>query len=436
MLEKYFLVFFLCSFAARAENKEALSPAPDASSSQVEAQELSLEEILAYAEQHSPALLLAQSARLRAEASYVAASPLLPSNPELTLAAGPLFGRAGTGLGLNASLMQQIYIAGERGLHMANANQNLQLAQAEIQQAHWEVSCDIREAFYAALLADEHLKLAERILSFHSEVLRVVERQISIGETSPLSLRIAQAEVAQAQQTLVAAQQVSLSARIQLAQLSGWPADTPPQPVGITISPLTLPRQEQLVEMAHQNLPLLQVALAKLQEATSRLALSKRNAWPRPSLGIQYQYEGQQPHSPSSSILMGALSLPIPSFQTNQGEKARSQAELAISQRELQAKYQLLYGKIAQLRSEVLAAMERSRAYGADILPRFEENLHLLRRAFELGEIDILSLSAGVKRFLEIRNDALNAQRDYLFALINLERNVGISISQPNRLQP
>jgi cobalt-zinc-cadmium efflux system outer membrane protein len=446
MPKKYFIVFFFCLTEVHAENKEADSfvrgafaetPLPHiAPPTATATQEISLDEILAYAKQHSPALLVAQSMRSRAEATHVAASALLPSNPELMVAAGPLFGRAGTGLGVNASLMQQIQIAGERRLQMASANQSLKLAEAEIQQAHWEAYCDIRETFYVALLAHERLKLAQHISNFHAEVLRVVERQISIGEAPPLSLRIAQAEVAQAKQTVVASQQAFLSARIQLAQLSGWPAQTPPMPIGSIVAPVALPTQEQLVEMAYQNLPLLQTLLAKLKEAEARLALSQRNVWPQPFVGLQYQYEGLQPHNPSSSIFMGALSLPIPSFQTNQGEKARSKAEITISKMELHANHKLLYGKIAQLRSEVLAAEERTRAYGVDILPRFEENLNMLRRAFELGEFDILSLSTGVKRFLEIRDDVLNAQHDYFVALINLERNVGVGIAHEGALEP
>jgi len=427
MLKKHFIVFFLCLTTAHAENKEAGDGQPE---------EVSLEEILAYAQQHSPALLVAQSTRARAQASYVAASALLPSNPELMVAAGPVFGHPGRGLGVQASLMQQVQIAGERGLHLSFAHQSLKLADAEIQQARWEVSCDIRETFYKALLAYERQKLAGHILTFHSEVLRVVERQIAVGETPPLSLRIAQAEVAQARQMQVAAQQAFLSARLQLAQLSGWPAQTPPAPAGSLGPPVPLPSQEQLVEMAHHNLPLLQAALAKVQESQARLALSNRNVWPQPSVGLQYQYEGRQPNTPSTHMLLGALVVSIPSFQTNQGERARAAAETTISQRELQASHQLLYGRIAQQRSEVLAAEERTRAYGMDILPRFEETLHLLRRAFELGEIDILSLSAGAKRLLEIRSDALHAQQDYFLALINLERNVGMGISHTQALPP
>ena len=440
MLKKSFLVFFFSLATALAENKEAAS-SPHSPLEKTAAQEVSLEQILDYAQRHSPALLVAQSTRARAEAAYVAASALLPSNPELSVAAGPLFGQSGTGVGVHASLMQQIHIAGERGLHISSANQSLKLADAEIQQARWEVLCDIRQTFYGALLARERLKLAQQVLNFHSEVLRVVERQIAIGETPPLALWVAQAEVAQAKQEFVASQQAFLSARIQLAQLSGWPAQNPPAPAGALGALVELPSQEQLVEMAHHNLPSLHVALAKFQEAQARLGLANRNVWPQPSVGLQWQYEGTPSETPragmlGATMLMGAISFPIPSFQTNQGPRAHARAEAAISQKELLAAHQLLYGKISQLRSEVLAAAERTRAYGSEILPRFEETLHALRRAFELGELDILSLSVGAKRLLDIRNDALHAQNDYFLALINLERNVGAGISHKETSSP
>ena len=44
----------------------------------------------------------------------MAASILLPTNPEVSVAAGPRFGISGTGVDVDVTLMQQIQIAGER----------------------------------------------------------------------------------------------------------------------------------------------------------------------------------------------------------------------------------------------------------------------------------------------------------------------------------
>jgi outer membrane protein TolC len=64
-------------------------------------------------------------------------------------------------------------------------------------------------------------------------------------------------------------------------------------------------------------------------------------------------------------------------------------------------------------------------AYREEIVPHFAENLRLLARSFELGEIDLLALSAARERFLQIQADALHAQREYYIALSALERAIG-----------
>ena len=105
-----------------------------------------------------------------------------------------------------------------------------------------------------------------------------------------------------------------------------------------------------------------------------------------------------------------------------------ARADVTIAKAELDAALRVLDGQIAEARSEVVAAAARTRAYGTEILPRFEENLTLLQRSFELGEIDILALSTGRERFLRIQSDALGAQQDYFLALAGLERVVGVEL--------
>jgi cobalt-zinc-cadmium efflux system outer membrane protein len=399
-----------------------LLPDPSAGS------EVSLGGILAFADQRSPVLTVARSTRSRAEAARVAASILLPTNPEVSVAAGPRFGLSGTGVDVDVSLMQQIQIAGERGARIDAADALRDLTDAEIEQIRWAVHCDVHAAFHRALVEQERARLAERVVTFQQEVLRVVERQISAGEAAPLALRLAQAEVAQAQQVLVAAQQALLASRIRLGQLSGWPIASPPMPAGAVDSPRDPPPLERLSAVARERLPSLRAGAARIREAEARSTLADREAWPRPSLGVQYRREGNPTTEGAYDIVMGVVSIPIPSFQLNQGERARARADVTVAEAELDASRRLLDGQIAEARSEVVAAAARTRAYGTEILPRFEENLTLLRRSFELGEIDILALSTGRERFLRIQSDALGAQQDFFVALAGLERVVGVDL--------
>ena len=401
---------------------EHTDPIPDPAAGS----EVSLGGILAFADQRSPVLTVARSTRSRAEAARVAASILLPTNPEVSVAAGPRLGLSGTGVDVDVTLMQQIQIAGERGARIDAAAALRDLTDAEIEQIRWAVHCDVHAAFHRALVEQERARLAERVVTFQQEVLRVVERQISAGEAAPLALRLAQAEVAQAQQVLVAAQQALLASRIRLGQLSGWPVASPPMPAGAVDSPRDAPPLERLSAVARERLPSLRAGAARIREADARAALADREAWPRPSVGVQYRREGN-PTSEGARV-MGVVSIPIPSFQMNQGERARARADVTVAEAELDAAQRLLDGQIAEARSEVVAAAARTRAYGTEILPRFEENLTLLRRSFELGEIDILALATGRERFLRIQSDALGAQQDYFVALAGLERVVGVDL--------
>ena len=169
---------------------------------------VTLERLLEFADTHAPVLRAARSTRSRADAADAAAAPRMPSNPELTVYVGPRFGDMGTGVDVQVSLMQEIQIGGERGRRVEAAERFRTQTEAEIDQVRWFVHADVHAAFHRALVERERVRLAQRVVEFQAEVLRVVERQIAAGAAAPLALRLAQAEVAQAQQQLVAAEQV------------------------------------------------------------------------------------------------------------------------------------------------------------------------------------------------------------------------------------
>lgn len=391
-------------------------------------QQVSLDELLSFADVNSPGLAIARSTRDLANAAGVAASPLLPANPEINAGIGPRYGITGIGVDADVSVSQRLYVAGERGRRRAAAKRFGELTNAEIEQARWTVHCDVHAAFHRALVMNERSRLAERVLAFQEDLLRVVQGQVKAGNVSPLMQRLAHAEVAQAKQALIGAQQAHLVSRIQLAQLAGWPVAHPPEPRGSLDPPQDPPPLGTLTQAAKTHMPLLRTREAAIREATARVAVAKREVWPQPSVGVQFRHEGNPTAEGPYNIVLGTLGFTIPSFQTNQGERALAHARVSVARAEQGATLALLDGQIAQAHSNVLAAAQRVRSYGTEILPRFEENLGLLRRSFELGEIDMLSLLVGRERFLKIQSDAFDTYLDYFVALANLERTVGIEL--------
>lgn len=416
---------------------EAVVPAVPTSepvSISIGGQQVSLARLLRHAEQAAPAIAVARAEVELADESFGVADPLLPSNPMLQVAAGPRFGdNAATDLNMRLILQQSFEIGGQRPLRFDVARAARDSREHELERVRWEVRRRIRAGYREALFARRQAALARQLEAFQRRLIAVARRRLETGDVTPLTLRLAEAEAAQAEQRAIGAVQNYLDACLALAEVSGWSARRPPEPLDENESAPSLPSLTRLLELASEHHPLLEVQRAAAREATARVALAERDAWPNPSLGALYVYEGAPNGGNPEHVLMGLLTIPIPSFQLNQGERAGAEARLEVALAREHAVRAVLEVQLRRLRTAAVAAARRVQAYRDVVLPRFEENLRLLGRAFELGEIDFLRLSVAQERLLTVQRDALGARADYQIALADLEAYVGADLGGARR---
>ena len=393
---------------------------------------VSLEELLDHAERSAPALAVAQAEVGLADADFGAAAPWLPSNTRLNLGLGPRIAAnagAATDLNAQAQLWQQIEIAGQRPLRFDVARAARATREGSLARAHWLVHQQIHAGYRAALAARRRTELERRLVTFSAQLLDIAQRRVRAGDAAALIERLAEADLAQARQRAVAALQTYRDACLFLAEISGWPVASPPEPVGALTAPHRAPTLAQLTELALEHNPELVLRRAAVREAELREDLASREAFPSPHLGIQYGYEGAPGGGVAEHVVMGRLLFEIPAFAVNQAERARTSAARDVAEARKDAIGAVIEARLERLRSAVDAAAARVESYGSDILPRFEENLTMLRRSFELGEIDLLRVSVALQRFLSIQQQALSAHVDYFSAVAALEAQVGKEIS-------
>ncbi len=441
-----FMLFGLFGAAvARAQDAEAVPEAPPDRpgvsaelGSAVEPVTLggtrvTLAALLEHAEQNAPALAIAEAEVGLADADFGAAAPLLPGNPRVNLGIGPRLtadGNADMDLNAQAQLWQPIEIAGQRPLRFDVARAARATREGNLRRAHWLVHQQIHSGYRAAIAARRRTEIARRLVTFSSRLVEVAERRVQAGDAAPLILRLAEADVAQARQRAVAALQSYRDACLALAEVSGWPVASPPEPIGALSHPHRAPSLSRLTEFAEEHNPELLVRRAAVEEAQLRADLADREAVPNPQLGIQYGYEGGPGVGGTPEhVIMGRLMFAIPTFQLNQAARARTSAARDVAEARRDALGAVIVARLERLRSAVDAAAERVESYGTDILPRFEENLAMLRRAFELGEIDLLRVSVALQRFLSVQQQAIGAHVDYFSAVAALEAQVGREIS-------
>ncbi len=383
---------------------------------------VTLEVLLRYATRHSPRLLGARARIATGHAEVEGARAPALGAPELEAAVGARRGTGDPSIDLSASLRQPFEISGARSARMSAAALGLDAARAELATVEWDVHRAVHAAFHDAQVAREADLVAGRVAAFHVRVVEFARRRLAAGEISTLELRIAEGEAAQAGQEAAAASGRYLEARMALALECGWPHERPPEPAGTLEAPRDPPPLATLVERALAEQPTLRRAAIEIDHASAQVEVADREAWPRAAVGIGYGREAAE------DVFQLLLGMGLPIFEANQAERARARAEVTIARADQEALRTAIPVQVARAHVAVVTAVRRVRAYGAEILPRFEESLALLGRALELGEIDVVELSVASGRFLAVQREALEATADYHRALAELEAAVGVEL--------
>jgi cobalt-zinc-cadmium efflux system outer membrane protein len=388
-----------------------------------------LSQILAYADEHAPALDAARAEKRLGDAEMRAATVLLRDNPALEASAGPKLDPSGRqGLEIEVSLTQAVEIANPRSLRIDAAQAQRKLHELGYRRTRWAVHRQVHEAFHYALLARERARVARHVHEFAAKLDQVTRRQLEAGEVSQVEARLAAGELAQARQARVAAEGQARLARIRLAEVSGWPASTPPRVDGQLDGPRRPPALKTLVQRAEKHNPELLTRKQAAAVSRAEVRVAGREAWPTPEVGVAYGHERDPGEADGVHIGLVTLGLGLPLWNRNQGERARAaaRAEIALAQQQVAA--QRVKAELAHAHAAADVAARRIEAFGSEVIPAFEGNLALLERAYELGEIDLLRVMVARGRFLDIEREALSAYDDYFASVARLEALLGAEV--------
>lgn len=390
------------------------------------AQTLPLDAIVKHAKDNAMRVRVARARLELGDAAIAGAKPLLPDNPQLYIGVGARWNNLGTNFELQSTLTQPIEIGGERGLRLKSGRRYRDYLDKELAQTQWEVYANVHYAYNMALLARERAVTAERTLAFSTRLLEVAQRRAQAGEISSLRVRIATGELAQARQAKLNADLEYRLACIHLSEMAGWPPGQVIAPAGDLPVPIRASTASDLIARVQQEHPALRAREAAVSLGNARVSSAERDRLPEPQVGV-YLGREFEPGAVigASKIALFMFTLPLPFWKRNQANRAQSKAELTVAEQELEAtRYGLALSALRAV-DALNTAAERVRTYSSEVVPRFQENLNLLQRAFELGEVDILEVFVARENFLRIQSEALDAYRSYFEAEYTLETILG-----------
>ena len=341
---------------------------------------------------------------------------LSPFNPVVEGQGGPRrMPGEGTGADYGVGVSMELEVAGQRGLRIAEAERNLQRAEAGFQDFARTFRGRLARAFYQAVAARERLALQRRIEELNRNLLDVTKVKFDAGDVAALEVNVAVVRYGQTRKETFDAEENVTQALLELRRLIGLQESFNPE--GKLEPAVAPPTAAAVLEQALASRPDLLARRYELQRAESELALVRRQNFPNPTVGLSFYREAS-----GDKTVLGGISIPFPVFNRRQGELTSLDARRLQIRSELTALEKEIRKEVDQAVSRWQTAQRNIKLYQHDILDQTEENFRLLEAAYRQRAIDL-------PRILIMGTDLVTARRSYLDALLSL-REATISLEE------
>jgi len=339
-----------------------------------------LHEALEYAWRVNPQAQALEARRSEVTAGRGTAAALLPSAPAASASyRSDQLGRNAGQREFDAELGLPLWLPQEQAarLGLADAEQaELDAASAALRLA---IAGELRDALWAAALAENETRLARERLQAAAALEKDVARRVDAGYLATTDLLVAQGETLAARGALLDREAQLAQARRSYALLSGG-TDLPE-------ASAEAPREGTPPE----NHPMLRAARSAIALATARVRVAAKARRENPELALFTRSERAGAADPYSNSVGVKVRLPLgsaaysqPAVAAAQTELAQAEAEYRLLQHRLEAGISRAQQGLDYARQHVELA-QKQQAYGA-------ENLKLLQKAFDLGELDLPAL--------------------------------------------
>jgi len=391
--------------------------------------ELTLDEVLERALEHSHEIAVALAGLDTVAARVRRSEALLPTNPYVSAS---LWDTTATRFiddrernidpSYTFSLSQTFEIAGQRSKRIAAARHGADVAAANAATTRANLTSGIRRTFNDTIEAHARVGLAFELLHWQRELSRAYD-QSSENAKNQASIRIARAEGDYEQ-----SQHILFLHESRMRQLLRLPPDEPLILVGdLAEGIVALPPVGALVAFALTQRADLAAHRSAAAGDDAALALTRRGAAP----DITVSGFVTRSDSAGADVQFGAsIGLPLPVFRSSGPDIAEAIAARSRSQADLRNMEAVVEREVREAHYGALAAAVDVERIKREVLPRMAENVRLEDEAFDRGRAGIWELVTAEIDHVQAKREQLAALRIYNNALVELERVVGGTLAE------
>lgn len=364
----------------------------------------------------------------------------LRPNPTLDFehTTGRLTGSAGeaeTSVGVSLPLE----LGGKRARRIELARAEIEAAEAEVADRERRLAGEVLAAHAEALAALRELEITENLTGIDLRTLTVVQARVNEGDAAPIELNLLRAEVERMRSRRALVEGRLRATLLRIKALAGIPADeslrlreeirTP----ALTRAPASV---ESAVEAALRTRPDLRLARLGEELAQAGLRLARAQGAPEAVAFTRYtRSRSTFDDTPAGTLrdrdatLTFGVSVGLPVFNRNQG--AKEEAAVAVSQAKARREFleAVVRSEVQSAYARYAAAQEALVTYEQGVIERSNENIRVMRSAYEIGAFSVTELLAEQRRLIDSQKDFTEALAERYRALADLQTAIGAPLT-------
>ena len=312
----------------------------------------------------------------------------------------------------------------ERGHKRQNRLKAAQDATAVIESqvidAERTLTFNVAQQFINALLANSNLQFAQEDLNSFQQTASISEQRYKAGDISEGDLLKIKLQLLQFQTDVTAAQVARVQALGSLRQLIGYNALPRNYDVAgdLNYQPLTA-GLDDLQAFALQTRPDLRAARQGITAAQSQISLAKANG--KQDLNASFDYS----HVSGLSSTSLFFNIPIPVFNRNQGEIARTRSALTQAQFTAQGAEDTVMTDVMNAYEAAATNQQVVKLYTSGYLKQAEDSRNISEYAYKGGAATLLDFLDAQRSYRATQLAYRQALAAYMLSLEQLRQAVG-----------
>lgn len=299
---------------------------------------------------------------------------------------------------------QEFVTAGKLELNRNSAAWQVKLVEQELAAQRLRVLTDVRRGFYAVLVAQERLVVANELLGIAQESVEKATELIKFQEPATV---LTQAEI-EAELAAVLVDNFQTQRQAQWHRLAAV-IGQPDMPLSKVDGELTgsAPKVvwDQVLDRLHRESPEIASALAEVEQSRWKLQRAGVESTPNVTFQAGVFYDD----SSSDPFGMLQVSLPLPVNDWNQGGIAEAQANVIAAEQTVQRVELSLQQRLAAVYQQYEQARKQATRYETTILQKARKNLDLNRQSYDSGQSSYLAVLTAQRSYSQARLAWLNA---------------------------